>query len=508
MIKSRPFLLFLLFICLTHFFWLTAIPGGKEDSLLLGFSSKRILLLCMTLLPVCIFGIISTRKLNEKLLKYEGIFKRITPFLSVVVIIFGCFFFLIPENTFRIQITTPAIWQRLLPVVSTYFWIAILLISFSIISENKAHMSKTGAEGREIFIDFTRGFAILLAILSHIFFTYGYGNIFGDAQFLIKAFTRFATPGFILITGMMFELVYFQRALKHGLIFSTRSLLKRSLSCYLAYLISVFIAWFNQVITTQRAFKAIFFLDGSPYSDILKYYSILLILAILLIRLRLIFGIKAIAILPLLVWLINIPLNKIAWSSIDSSLSNLTSLLFGKPAISPFSIFHSITFISLGMVLGFYLRLARQKGNWRSFIMALISFIVLGSIVSLLAVFPKSLVRILYLFANDYRTNHDLAYYSIGGTGALLILGLFWTIRGQLSSKWLNSTIVLLGRDSLWAFTVGNSLILLLPHNDNRPIGVILFSLALFLITIIVIQIKNRLKNIFQHPLQIHCLTS
>ena len=363
-----------------------------------------------------------------------------------------------------------------MPVYTCYILISIIWVLFSAdLIKNKLN-SQIKTSKRENFIDFTRGFAILLALASHSFYVFGYENTFGDVQYISKSVTRFATPIFVIVTGIMLELVYLRKAQKSGFKSASRSLLIRSVQCYSAYLVTVIVEWFNNLLNNEEAINAALFIGKSLFSGILKFYVILLILSILIIWIRQKVGIWIITILPIIVWLGDLSFRYIPWPIQGSRLSYFTALVFGRPSLSSFSVWHALTFLSFGMILGFWIKYAHQTSSWKRFKYSIAIIFLLNLLITIIAVYPLDISKVVYYFANNYRIDHYIAYYSIGSMFAMVFLWFFFIIRRNLTQIWLKISITTLGKNSLWAFAVGNSLAAIIPGINYRPLTVISFS--------------------------------
>jgi len=484
----------ILFICLANAIFLITIPAEKQNTVIFGLSFLRLLLLFAIMFPV--FFLLTAKKqfISDFLRNHNRVMEQFGNGFSLFIILVGFFFLLMPFANFRIKFDE-ATWLRLLPVFTTYIMLAIIWVIGSVNSNYKKVKSPIMSSNRESFIDFTRGFAIIVAISSHAFSAFGYRNIFGESQYLIKSFTRFGTPLFIMITGMMFEIVYLKRAQKNGLQSATKSLLKRAAQCYFAYLITVLVEWFNQLLSKQEAIYSAFFLGKSLFSGILQFYFLFLLLAIGIIWLRQKAGILPIAFLPIAIWIGDWLLDQITWPVASSPFSHLTGLLFGHPAVSSFSVWHAITFMSQGMLLGYLLKQAREKSNWKNFQLTIGGLFVLNLLLTVVAVYPATWQDIVFHFANDYRDHHRLAYYSIGSMGALVILSFFWLIRNRLNKRILDIFFTSLGKNSLWAFAIGNSLDALLPILSYRLSYVFLFLIVVWAGTVSLIYYKNFLQE-------------
>lgn len=489
--KIFPSLVWL--VSLINAIWLILIPGEKSGAFL-NISFQRTILIFLILFPGIALLILRTSWGKALTTKHATLITKITSTLALWILIACVFFLLMPLARYRLEFSHE-VWLRLLPVVLTYAISAVLWILFKWMQPKTQPVPATSASSREAFIDFARGFAILLAVGSHAFYAFGYDILFGDAMYQVMSLTRLATPSFILITGMMFELVYLRKAEKQGFKVMVQSLVSRAVQCYLAYTITVFIEWFNSLLSTGDAQLAVIFMGNSLFSGILQFYTLFLLLAIPIIWLRRRFSIWLISMLPVVVWLGDILLDRLAWPAPEQPLGHLTALLFGHPAVSHFSMWHALTFMSFGMLAGYMLKRSNQEGNWKIFQISLLVLFLICLIISLVSILPTTREAIFFDFSNTFRIHHELPYYSIGSLGAFLLLWITWKFRGWLSHPWLNHTVTTLGRDSLWAFAVGNSLAAVLPALSSQAWFVVLFVVAVLGGSIMVIKAKALLSS-------------
>ncbi|PKO04394.1 MAG: hypothetical protein CVU41_17100 [Chloroflexi bacterium HGW-Chloroflexi-3] len=489
--KLFPWLVWI--VSLINAIWLMLIPGEKSGSFL-NISFQRLILIGLILLPGIVLLLVRTKwgkALATRFAERISITISIISFWSLIGVVF---FLLMPYARYRLELSQES-WLRLLPVVVTYGLTALFWIGYKWMQLRSQFVPETMADSREVFIDFARGFAILLAVGSHAFYVFGYAVLFGDAMYQVMSFTRLATPSFILITGMMFELVYLRKAEKHGFKTMVQSLVSRAVQCYLAYGVTVLIEWFNTHLSTGDAQLAFIFLGNSLFSGILQFYTLFLLLAIPIIWLRRRFGIWLIMMLPVVVWLGEILLDRLAWPSPEQPLGHLTALLFGHPAVSNFSMWHALTFMAFGMLVGYMLKCSKQEGNWKSFQITLLRLFLICLVISLVTVLPTSWDMFFFDFSNTFRIHHELPYYSIGSMGAFLLLWITWKLRRFLAHSWLEHTVITLGRDSLWAFAVGNSLVAVLPALSTQTWYVVLFVALVLGGSIVVIKAKKLLNS-------------
>jgi len=485
--KFFPWLIWL--VSLINAIWLLLIPGEKSGSFF-NISILRLILIGLILLPGIVLLILRTAWGKVLTTRHAEWITKIISTLAFWMLIGVGFFLLMPYARFRFELAHE-VWVRLLPVVLTYSLSAVFWLLLRWWQARIQPVPVKISNNREVFIDFARGFAILLAVGSHAFYAFGYDVLFGNAMYQVMSLTRLATPSFILITGMMFELVYLRKAEKQGFKVMVKSLVSRAVQCYLAYGITVLIEWFNQQLSAGDAQLAVIFMGNSLFSGILQFYTLFLLLAIPIIWLRKRFGIWMISLLPVVVWLGDQLLDRLAWPAPEQPLGHLTALLFGHPSVSHFSMWHALTFMSFGMLVGYMLKRAKLEGNWKSFQITLLILFLLNLFISLVTVLPTTRDAFFFDFSNTFRFNHDLPYYSIGSMGAFLLLWITWKMRRWLSHPWLEHTISTLGKNSLWAFAVGNSLVAVLPALSTQTWFVVLFVVAVLGGSVGVIEIKK-----------------
>lgn len=439
-----------------------------------------------TLLP----GILTIVLKGKIKLNHDGKFYRFLSWGTGFILLFSFFFILEPFARFRIEIPHQN-WLVWLLVVFLYGFLSLYWVAYLWVIKSSKDEEQKVSSSREGFIDFARGFAIMLAVGSHAFYAFGYNVLFGDAMYQVMSFTRLATPSFVLITGMMFEFVYLRKAEKQGFRAMVQSLVMRALQCYAAYLLTVLIEWFNQQLSTSEAINASLFVGNSLFSGILKFYALFLLLAIPIIWLRKRFGILVVAAIPVFVWLVDELLVMINWPPKDELIANLTALIFGYPALSNFSVWHALTFMSFGMLIAYAIKYAKRVGNWRIFQLTLLALFLVCAVISLVLVLPTTWGDFFFDFSNEYRLNHEIPYYSIGSMGAFLLLWITWKLRRFLSHPVWEHSITTLGKDSLWAFAVGNSLAAILPALSNQGWYVTLFTITVLGGSVFVIKLKD-----------------
>ena len=132
-----------------------------------------------------------------------------------------------------------------------------------------------------------------------------------------------------------------------------RRLVLRSAQCYAGYQLTVVASFLGGYLTAGEASRALLLLDTSHFGNILRFYSIALLLAIPLIRARLHWGVRVYGLLLILLWIVPKPLEGTLAAASFGSYESLAGLLFGIGAapVGP-SVWHGMTFVLAGMLVG------------------------------------------------------------------------------------------------------------------------------------------------------------
>jgi len=167
----------------------------------------HLILLALILFP----AILAVRLKNKITTTCTNKFHKLFSWAAGITLLLSFFFILEPFARYRLEIPHQ-VWLAWLPVVLLYGFLSLYWVAYLWTLQTAKNEQPKISSNREVFIDFARGFAILLAVGSHAFYAFGYDVLFGDAMYHMMSLTRLATPSFVLITGMMFELVYLRKA--------------------------------------------------------------------------------------------------------------------------------------------------------------------------------------------------------------------------------------------------------------------------------------------------------
>lgn len=303
---------------------------------------------------------------------------------------------------------------------------------------------------RFIFIDVLRSLAIALALAAHALNDFDVPARLSEAEFVtIRGLTRAAAPTFIFLFGMMLELVYARRAESNGLPAVVPHLLWRSLQCYAGYLATVLAGACFGLFDWTHALQAAVFIFGAHHGNILKYYTIALVVAVPLLFVRQRLGLRGALALCLGVWLLSPLLNGIAALPVGR-FGGLLSLLTQM-------IPYSLTFIGAGMWVGASLRrptALSRRFHWNTGMVVAIC----GTVVSIL-IWMMSPQTVLHSYLDYYAFRHSyhVGYYAIGllqATGLCLLFFHLFPLRFSVLTP--ASPLLAFGRSSLLSFTLGN----------------------------------------------------
>ncbi|WP_296622211.1 OpgC domain-containing protein [Marivirga sp.] len=345
------------------------------------------------------------------------------------------------------------------------------------------------------FVDFARSYAIFLALTDHSFNDFGIWSTYAFSEYpFIKLLTTSATPLFLFLFGMMLELIYLRRLKEKGLSAIKPKLFKRSFQCYLGFILTSIAGLIGGYLTLKSAFATTFFAANTHYGNILKIYSVLIILAIPLLLIRKKYGIWSLIALSIAIWCFYPIFNSIDIN--NGSINIFMSAMFGIGESGGPSVLHSISIVSIGMLSASFIDF---KDKWKfpkyNAILLLILLTITGFI---LFITPWGEFLDKY-FNNIYRdTNHPI-YYSVALSLAVIHIIIFSALipLGTKLKPWTKH-LLLFGRNSLSAFTIANiilNLIFLRIENISfsflAPLG---FILIVYILIFIYERIDNKMK--------------
>ncbi len=303
---------------------------------------------------------------------------------------------------------------------------------------------------RYLFVDVLRSLAIALALAAHAFNDFNVlDHLSGLEYTALRSLTRAAAPSFIFMFGMMLELVYARRIAASGLSPVVPTLLWRSLQCYFGYVLTVLAGWVLGLFDWSHALQALVFIFGGHHGNILKFYTVALLVAIPLLALRDRMGLGLTLGVCFGLWLLSPLLNALA----TLPVGRFGGILELGTQMIPYS----LTFIGAGMWVGNSLRRPETLSARFHLHVGLLLAVCAGGVGLLMLQSSPSAVLYSYLDYYEYRDSYHIGYYLLGLLQALGLCLLFFHLvpygRTSLSP---GSPLLTFGRASLLSFTLGN----------------------------------------------------
>ena len=316
---------------------------------------------------------------------------------------------------------------------------------------------------RIIGIDIARAVAILLVTWKHSMASFGArGLLDGWAGNSLEFLMQLATPTFLILFGVMLELVYrprFERGLQQE---TACRLYKRALQCYGYYCLAIVVFFVLMGTYSAKSLPLVFTgFISVPYSHLLAFYTAALALAPLLILVRIRFGLSVLIGLAICVHLAH-PMFRILPPAPElfgrDYLQHMSGFLYGRGVdfIGP-SLVHGLTIVCFGMLFGYGLRKA-QNGP-RAFVsVPKIPLAMAGVCAVIIAGFwnwQDPMETLQTLLSADLRIESHPLYFSIGVLGTLILTCAFILLNDVCGLRFGHSLQVF-GRRSLFAFGIGN----------------------------------------------------
>lgn len=318
-----------------------------------------------------------------------------------------------------------------------------------------APTSAPGKTNRIYFVDVARSVAIMFALFNHSANDFHVWDGYGYWQFAaLKILTSAATPIFLFLFGMMIEIIYFKRLQKSGMGAIRPRLIKRSMQCYLGFMLTALASYLGGLIDLKAVLGASMFATNVHYGNILKLYSVLILLVIFLLMFRQRFGVWATLGACLAYWVVYPFTRGIEFGHPNIGIFVSTFTGVGSGTSGP-TMFNSLSIIALGMLCGHFV--VKGKSN-RYFIQKCLITIAILAVPIAIFMFNTPFYEFMenYL-SNTYRRETHPIYYLVSCTLALffvIVFALLVPIGSKLNPKY--NHLLVFGRNSLASFTIGN----------------------------------------------------
>ena len=352
---------------------------------------------------------------------------------------------------------------------------------------------------RILGVDVARSIAITMAMASHVWAETNFGGYPPQNLSLVLRFIfQIATPTFILLFGTMLEFVYRPRwadpALRLGV--SVR-LVSRAIQCWILYALSIFALFLvDDGYSLPFSIGTVLFMGNSPYTEILKFYSVVLALAPVFLWLRNRWGLLPLILVSLL-WQAAWPwLNALPDVQYDLNMSLRSARIvkfltgFGDVPLAGPSVMHGLTLIIAGMCLGAFLignknQLSDSDAMRVGFsrrVSALLFAVTLTIGAGFLAL-PQGTIEALGNMS--LRMNSHPLYFAVGiAMAAWLTASCIWLadiLKVGSNAGWNRMTFF--GRTSMFTFAWGN-ILLYLVQPEPQTLGSTMLWAILLLATI------------------------
>jgi hypothetical protein len=313
---------------------------------------------------------------------------------------------------------------------------------------------------RYLGIDLARSVAIIFVIIGHALTATNMGEG-GVAIKSLRFFLGISPPVFFCLFGCMLQLVYARQYAAGRQVEIIQRLLTRSLQCWLLYVITCAGMCIAAGLPLTYFIRCALFLGDTPFTDILKFYSMLLLAAPLLVHVSVTRGLAPLAAFVIAVHLLFPVISKIPPIQGFTGSETLSAFLYGGQYFGHTgpSVIHGVGFVVFGMLLGRFW----QARPGREFLLSGPDWKLRAAFLALLG------VTVTWVIAGGYNlgqpdvrimlrnTNHPL-YLLFGCTATVLFVEAFTAIR-RLSGIDTNSFWMIFGRTSLFTFCFGNILL-------------------------------------------------
>jgi hypothetical protein len=181
---------------------------------------------------------------------------------------------------------------------------------------------------RSYGLDLARSIAVLLAITNHSITAYNNGQhlrcTIADLLF------RTSTATFVILFGVFLELVYARAVNRYGLRHVAHKLVSRAVQCYILYAISCLFLAAAEGYSLSYTIRMLVFLGATPYTDILKFYTVMLLIAPAVVKIRQVTGFKVLFLFCAAVHVSHACLGQFPYPSLFVGSEILYGFLYGR----------------------------------------------------------------------------------------------------------------------------------------------------------------------------------
>ena len=361
--------------------------------------------------------------------------------------------------------------------------------------------AQTRPTTRIIGIDLARAIAILLVTFNHAMVASdGFGHLRGWIIYPVEFLTQLATPVFLIMFGAMLELVYRRRLLSGHTVQTIQRLIVRALECYGFYLLSLVALFFFQGTYSFPALPvAALFGISVPFTTLLVFYTIALVLAPLILSLRQVCGLLPLVVVSVCIHVFYPVLNGLPEAPLVAGkdyLAHVSGIVYGKGVdFSGPSLVHGLTLVIVGMVFGRALQLVKSQRLERRTGVGLIASMLAfsGGVCAALFWLGGAWEVLSELVSREARRSSHPVYFAMGVFGGLAStcsLILIYDV-GRMQ---LGRSLKVFGRNSLFVFGFGILVVNLAPADLLRHAPFLSASL-LTVFTLAVTLVFDRFRH-------------
>ena len=338
-------------------------------------------------------------------------------------------------------------------------------------------------------LDTYRFLTVTLALLSHALLEFSVSAVTDPSVWLVvRSVTRSATPGLLVLFGVMAEVVHYRRYRLHGRSMLPR-LTRRMWQCYAAFVgLSVLVA-LTRPEPPLFVVRSLGFLTLEGYTVIFALYFLLLLALRGVLPLRHRYGFGGLAGLVAAVWAVG-ALVVARLPLAHDTFKALADVALGRGGAWGPSAFHSLTLLVAGMAFGNVLYTGeRSRGDRSCGDRSLAARALAGAFVAasvLLVGREMALVGVHGFFEgitdlSKYRAHNAPVYYAYGILGAALTIPVAYALDALLPSRLLGPVHGLGGKTFSY-FVLGNVLLILCPPYAATSAGGAVALVAGFLV--------------------------
>jgi hypothetical protein len=350
-------------------------------------------------------------------------------------------------------------------------------------------------------LDHARSIAILLAVASHSMLRfdavdYVFGGVIWDIWYIL---VRVAPPIFILLFGSLLEIIYTSAARAGGLRRPATRLMQRAIQCYLLFLATLSVAVLTGEISAGYFITNALFMGVTSFVDILKFYAVMCAVAPLLIWVRIRYGfapliIAVVAIQLLQQFIFHLPSPPQLFGRDGPARMASFFLGIGDYVGGP-SVLQGSFFVVMGMLLGNIVgRSARGDGPPSPLPQLALMAVALGVAAITAAPFFDPAVTLASFTSMDLRNANHPFYFMTGSLGAVLLV-MATTVANHRERPGYPLRLSMIGQQSLFAFSVGNAIIYLMPPGERGPTVSLLLAAFTFVLIYAATALYDRLTQ-------------